>query len=47
MGKNLEIFDLSNLNECFDVVGCGYREINEEFSIVVEDKHLRARDTQR
>jgi PIF1-like helicase len=45
MGKNLQIFDLPDLNECFDSVGCAYREINEEFSIMVEDEHLRARDT--
>jgi DNA replication protein DnaC len=42
MGKNISSFDFSLLNEDLDLEGGGFREVNEECSIVVEEEHLLA-----
>lgn len=45
MGKNIQNFDLPELNEDLDLEGGGFREVNKEFAIAVEDEHLLARDS--
>ena len=44
MGKNLGDFDLPHLTADIDLQLVGHREVHEEYSIVVEDEGLHARD---
>ena len=45
MGKHLGEFDLPLLNTTINLESGGYREVQEEYSIVVEDEHVRAKDS--
>ncbi|KAL4568181.1 hypothetical protein LXL04_023788 [Taraxacum kok-saghyz] len=45
MGKHLGEFDLPLLNTTINLESRGYREVQEEYSIVVEDEHVRAKDS--
>ncbi|KAJ9562714.1 LOW QUALITY PROTEIN: hypothetical protein OSB04_007874 [Centaurea solstitialis] len=45
MGKNLNDFDLPSLNVATTLESRGFREVQEEHSIIVEDEHLRARNS--
>ncbi|KAL4566121.1 hypothetical protein LXL04_030231 [Taraxacum kok-saghyz] len=45
MGKHLGEFDLPLLNTTINLELGGYREVQEEYSIVVEDEHVRAKDS--
>ncbi|KAK9065053.1 hypothetical protein SSX86_016437 [Deinandra increscens subsp. villosa] len=45
MGKNLNDFDLPELTEDVNLHSRGFREIQEEYGIVVEPEHLAAKDS--
>ncbi|XP_052626500.1 uncharacterized protein LOC111912907 [Lactuca sativa] len=45
MGKDLGDFDLPMLNTTINLESAGYREVVEEYSIVIEDEHLLAKDS--
>ncbi|XP_024990596.1 uncharacterized protein LOC112524886 [Cynara cardunculus var. scolymus] len=45
MGKNLDDFDLPKINVDTNLHFGSFREVQEEYSIVVEDEHLRARES--
>ncbi|KAL4581368.1 hypothetical protein LXL04_017582 [Taraxacum kok-saghyz] len=45
MGKHLGEFDLPLLDTTINLESGGYREVQEEYSIVVEDEHVRAKDS--
>ncbi|KAD4178348.1 hypothetical protein E3N88_26939 [Mikania micrantha] len=45
MGKNLDDFDLPNITEDVNLQSTGYREIQEEYGILVEAEHLCAKDS--
>ncbi|KAI3752350.1 hypothetical protein L2E82_24321 [Cichorium intybus] len=45
MGKDLGDFDLPMVNSTMNLEAEGYREVQEEYSIVIEDEHLRAKDS--
>ncbi|KAL4563839.1 hypothetical protein LXL04_027887 [Taraxacum kok-saghyz] len=44
MGKSIDDFDLPAINRDVDLQSGGFREVQEESSIVVKDEHLRAQD---
>jgi len=43
MGKDLNDFDLPTVNANSNLQDVGFREVQEEYSILVEDEHLQAR----
>ncbi|KAI3709788.1 hypothetical protein L2E82_39554 [Cichorium intybus] len=45
MGKDLGDFDLPIVNTTINLESEGHREVQEEYSVVVEDEHLRAKDS--
>ncbi|CAH1419280.1 unnamed protein product [Lactuca virosa] len=45
MGKDLGDFDLPRVNTNINLESRGYREVQEEYSIVVEDEHICAKDS--
>lgn len=45
MGKSLSDFDLPNIIANVSLESVGFREVHEEYSIVVEDEHRAARDS--
>ncbi|KAI3509551.1 hypothetical protein L1887_24917 [Cichorium endivia] len=45
MGKDLGDFDLPLVNTTINLESEGHREVQEEYSVVVEDEHLRAKDS--
>ncbi|KAL4590838.1 hypothetical protein LXL04_003781 [Taraxacum kok-saghyz] len=45
MGKHLGEFDLPLLNTTINLESGGYCEVQEEYSIVIEDEHVRAKDS--
>ncbi|KAL4583062.1 hypothetical protein LXL04_007626 [Taraxacum kok-saghyz] len=45
MGKHLGEFDLPLLNTTINLESGGYRKVQEEYTIVVEDEHVRAKDS--
>ena len=44
MGKNLDDFDLPKIIVDANLQFGGFREVQQEYSIVLEDEHLSARD---
>lgn len=45
MGSNLKDFDLPKINTNINLESGGHREVQEKYNIVVEEEHLRSRDT--
>ncbi|PWA50978.1 retrotransposon protein [Artemisia annua] len=45
MGKSLSDFDLPNIIANASLESAGFREVHEEYSIVLEDEHRAARDS--
>ncbi|XP_024976212.1 ATP-dependent DNA helicase PIF2-like [Cynara cardunculus var. scolymus] len=45
MGKNLDDFDLPSLNAAVNLESRGFREVQEEYSIIVQDEDLHARNS--
>ncbi|KAI3496583.1 hypothetical protein L1887_38948 [Cichorium endivia] len=45
MGKDLGDFDLPMVNSTINLESGGCREVQEEYSIVIEDEHLRSKDS--
>ncbi|XP_024969804.1 uncharacterized protein LOC112509181 [Cynara cardunculus var. scolymus] len=45
MGKNLDDFDLPSLNAAVNLESRGFREVQEEYSIIVQDEDLNARNS--
>ncbi|KAJ9566736.1 hypothetical protein OSB04_002702 [Centaurea solstitialis] len=45
MGKDLDDFDLPKISADASLQFGGFREVQEEYSIVVEDEHVHARDS--
>ncbi|XP_024980907.1 uncharacterized protein LOC112517764 [Cynara cardunculus var. scolymus] len=45
MGKNLDDFDLPSLNAAVNLESRGFREVQEEYSIIVQDEDLNGRNS--
>ena len=45
MGKSLNDFDLPSITATSNLESAGYREVEEEYNIVVDEEHLQARDS--
>ncbi|GKE59741.1 hypothetical protein Tco_1510108, partial [Tanacetum coccineum] len=45
MGKSVDVFDLPALNPDLSMQSGGFREVEEEYSIIVEEEHPRTRET--
>jgi len=45
MGNNLDDFNLPSVNEASTLESRGFREVQEEYSIIMEGEDLRARNS--